>query len=262
MLRADHRALADGVLGGRRAEAAARVRRRGAVADRPDRVEPPHPQVIVDRDPAALVERQLELAQDRLRGDAGGPDHGPGRQRLAAGEAGEVGPDLLQGRLQADVDAAPAQLAQRVLGQLQVDLRQHPVRRLDQHPAHPVQARPRVAVHRVGGEVLQLGQRLEAGVAAADEDVGEQLVAAAGVLGRVGLLQRLDQVVAEVDRVGQALEADRVLGQAGHRQRPRDRAQRQQQLVVGQRLGLAVGGRAARPSSRSGSWPTIEPSRR
>ena len=43
----------------------------------------------------------------------------------------------------------------------------------------------RIAVHRVGGEVLELGQRLEAGVAAADEDVGEQLLAPGRVLGRV-----------------------------------------------------------------------------
>ena len=63
---------------------------------------------------------------------------------------------------------------------LEVDLGQDPVGGLDQDPAHPVQARARVALDRVGGEVLELGQRLEAGVAAADEDVGEQLVAAAG----------------------------------------------------------------------------------
>ena len=43
-----------------------------------------------------------------------------------------------------------------------------------------MQAGARVALHRVGGEVLQLGQRLEAGVAAADEDVGEQLFAPGG----------------------------------------------------------------------------------
>ena len=109
--------------------------------------------------------------------------------------------------LQPDVDAAAAQLAQRVVGELLVDLRQHPVRRLDQDPAHPVQAGARVAVHRVGGEVLQLGQRLEAGVAAADEDEGEQFFAPRRVFGRVGFLERLDDVVAQVDRVGEALEA-------------------------------------------------------
>ena len=125
-----------------------------------------------------------------------------------------------------------------------------------------MQAGARVALHRVGGEVLQLGQRLEAGVAAADEDVGEQLVAAGRVLGRVRRLQRLDHVVAQPDRVGEALEADRVLGEPGHRQHPRDRAEREQQLVVGQLLDLALVACAARPSCASGSWPTIAPSRR
>ena len=74
-----------------------------------------------------------------------------------------------------------------------------------------MQPRPRVALDRVGGEVLQLGKRLEAGVAAADEDVGEQLLAPGGVLGRVGRLQRLDHVIAQPDCVSQALEPDRVL---------------------------------------------------
>ena len=175
----------------------------GAIADRPDRVHALDPQVLVDRDPAALVERHAEVLEDRLRRDAGGPDDGPGRQRLAAGEPGAIRADLLQRGLEADVDAAAAQLAQRVVGELGVDLRQHPVGRLDQDPAHPVQAGARVALHRVGGEVLELGQRLEAGVAAADEDVGEQLVAAGRVLGRVGVLERLDHVVAQVDRVGE-----------------------------------------------------------
>jgi hypothetical protein len=103
-----------------------------------------------------------------------------------------------------------------------------------------VQARPRVAVHRVGGEVLQLGQRLQARVATADEDVGEEFFALVRILGRVRFLQGLDHVVAQVDRVGEALEPDRVLDQARHRQHPRDRAHRQQQLVVGQLLGFAV----------------------
>jgi hypothetical protein len=87
-----------------------------------------------------------------------------------------------------------------------------------------VQAGPRVALDRVGGEVLQLGERLEAGVAATDEDVGEQLFAAAHVVGGVGRLEGLDHVVSQPDRVGEALEADRVLVQARHGQHPRDRA--------------------------------------
>src|SRR5215218_8328682 len=67
------RPLADGVLRGRRAGAAAGVGSGGAVADRPDRVHALHPQVGVDRHATALVERQVELGEDRLRLDPGGP---------------------------------------------------------------------------------------------------------------------------------------------------------------------------------------------
>ena len=54
------------------------------------------------------------------------------------------------------------------------------------------------------------------------------------------LLERLDQVVAQPDRVGEALEADRVAVEAGDRQRARDRADRNQELVVAQGLDLAL----------------------
>ena len=115
-----------------------------------------------------------------------------------------------------------------------------------------MQAGAGIALNRVGGKVLQLGQGLEAGVATADEYVSEQLVTAGGVVGRVGRLQSLDHVVAQPDRVGEALEANRVLGETGDRQHPRDRAQRQQQLVIRDRLGSPPWS-AARPSSRLGS---------
>ena len=197
-----------------------------------------------------------------MRGDSGGPDDGPGRQRLAGREPGRVGADLLERRAEADVDAAAAQLAQRVVGELGVDLRQDPVGGLDQDPAHPVQARPRVALDRVGGEVLELGQGLEAGVAAADEDVGEQLVAAGGIVGRVGRLERLDHVVAQPDRVGEALEADRVLDRG---QGPAAPARPSRAPAAAGRREAArsrLRGCAARPCGRPGSWATIAPRRR
>ena len=115
-----------------------------------------------------------------------------------------------------------------------------------------MQPRARVAVHRVGGEVLELGERLEARVAAADEDVGEQLLAPRRVLGRVRLLERLDHVVAQPDRVGEALEADRVLVEARDRQRARDRADGDEELVVAELLDLALVGLAARPCAPPG----------
>ena len=49
------------------------------------------------------------------------------------------------------------------------DLGHHAVLRLDEHEAHAVEPRPRVALDHVGGEVLQLGEPLEPRVAGADE---------------------------------------------------------------------------------------------
>ena len=184
---------------------------------------------------------------------ARGPDEGPRGHPLAGREQRRGRGRLLEPGAEADVDPAAAELAQRRSrrGRLR-HLRQHPVHRLDQDPAHAVQAGPRVAVHRVGGEVLKLGERLEARVAAADEDVGEQLLAARRVLGGVRRLERLDQVVSQPDRVGEALEADRVPVEAGNRQRARDRADRDQQLVVADRLDLALVRVGARPCAPRG----------
>src|SRR5919198_772511 len=66
------------------------------------------------------------------------------------------------------------------------------VRRLGCGATPAVQTTVRVGLHRVGGEVLQLGQRLQPGVAPADEHVGEQPLAAGRVLAVVGRLQCLD----------------------------------------------------------------------
>ena len=53
----------------------------------------------------------------------------------------------------------------------------------------PSQPRPRVALDHVGGEVLQLGEALQPGVAAADEDEREQRAARRLVVLDLGLLE-------------------------------------------------------------------------
>ena len=87
-------------------------------------------------------------------------------------------------------------------------------------------SRGRVVAERVAHEVGELGERLDARVAGADEDEREVARRALGVAPR-RRLELLQHVVAEVDRVGEVLEAEPVLGEAGDRQRPRDRAERE-----------------------------------
>src|SRR5260221_3592854 len=149
------RTLPNSVLGGRGAKAAARVRRRSAIADGPNRVRSAHSQVLIDGNATPLVERQRELPQAGVGRNPRGPNYGAGRQRLATREPSTVGCDLVQSRLEADVDAAPAQLAQGVVGEPGVDLGQHPPGGLDQDPAHAVPAGARGAPPSPGAGVLE-----------------------------------------------------------------------------------------------------------
>ena len=93
---------------------------------------------------------------------------------------------------------------------------------------------PRVVVlDRVPRHVLQLGERLDARVAAAHEGEGQRAGAHRRVVGGAGGVQPGEDVVAQVDRLADGLEADAVLGEAGDRQRPGDRAGGHHQDVVG-----------------------------
>ena len=60
----------------------------------------------------------------------------------------------------------------------------------------------------VAGHVLQFGERLDARVAAADEDEGERGVADLGVAGGGGDVELLEDVVAQADGLLDGLEAD------------------------------------------------------
>ena len=170
--------LAQHVLRGRRRRVALarRVGDRGGVADRPDAGPAGHRAEAVGRDPAAVVERQPELGHDRMRLDAGGPRRvrvGTTRRSRARPTSG----DALDHRARADLDPAPAQLGGRERGEVGRISAHHPVPRLDEDEAQAVQPRARVALDDVGGEVLQLGEALEPGVAGAHEHVREQRAA-------------------------------------------------------------------------------------
>ena len=84
------------------------------------------------------------------------------------------------------------------------------------------------------GEVLQLAQPLNAGVAGAHKYKPEVLAAARWVFERLGDVQALQHLVAQGGGVGERLQADPALGQAGDRQAARHRAQRDQELIVGE----------------------------
>ena len=211
----------------------------GAIADRPYVATALHAHRAVGSD-APPVEREAEALDHRRRPDARGPHDRPRRHGLAAAEQCAALVHALEGRLRADLDPAAPQLCRCELRQLRRDLRHHPVLRLDQQPAHPAGAAARIQLDRVGGEVLQLRQALQPRVARADEHVAQPLRALAPVLERLGDLEGLQDPVTERDRIGQRLEAEAVLGEAGHGQRARYRAERDDELVVAQALDVAL----------------------
>src|SRR5690606_3883824 len=85
----------------------------------------------------------------------------------------------------------------------------------------------------VAGHVLQLGDGLGAGEPAADEDEVERLGAHLRVVGGVGDVQLLQNVVAQEGRLFDGLDADAPLGQAGDGEGAGDRAGGQHDVVVG-----------------------------
>ena len=90
------------------------------------------------------------------------------------------------------------------------------------------------------GHRLQLGGRLNAGEPAAGYHERQRPPPLLRVLDRRGVVELSQHVVAQVYRLGQGLEANRVLGQARDGQRPGHRTGGQHQDVVAQRVCGAV----------------------
>ena len=111
------------------------VRHGGAVAERPEPLVSLDAQERIDADAPALVERQAELAEHRVRLHAGRPDERVRRDALAVRQDGLVCGERLERRRDVDLDAAPCELPRRVVAEPRRDLGQDLRRRVDEHPA-------------------------------------------------------------------------------------------------------------------------------
>ena len=98
-----------------------------------------------------------------------------------------------------------------------------------------------VVAQRVLDEVGQLGERLDTRVAGADEDERQPSQPLLLVEFRVGSLELFEHVVAQVDRIGERLEREAVLGETRDRQRPRHRAEGEHEVVPADRPLLPDG---------------------
>ena len=231
--------LAERVLArGRVGPVALRVGDERAVAERPDMLVPAHAKHLVDLDAALLVERQRPLAQEGVRRDPGRPDERARRDPRSVAEDGVVGGDRLERRLDVDLHPALAELGRGVVAERRRDLGQDPRRRVDEHPAARRRAQARVVAERVLGEVGQLRERLDTRVAGADEDEGQPPRPLLVVERSVGQLELLEDVVAQIDRIGQRLEREPVLGQARDGKRPRHGAECDDEIAPAHRAAV------------------------
>ena len=191
-----------------------------------------HAQELVDLDAAAVVERDAELAQQRVRAHAGRPHERARRDARAVPEDGLLAGDRLERRADVDLDAALRELARGVVAEPRRDLRQDLRRRVDEHPP------PRDA----GGAAGSSGPRPRRGRRArraprrprspAPTKTNVSRRSALGVVERgVRGLELAQDVVAQVDRVGERLEREPVLRQARHRATRGHRAEREHELA-------------------------------
>ena len=144
---------------------------------------------------------------------------------LAVDGGGQLGVEV-------DLRAALGEVLDHPVAGRQRHLGHDPAHRLDQVEAGVVEADLRVRLEQRGREGPQLGEDLDAGEAAADDDEGQQAVA----LGAGGQLRRLVEVaenaVADGDGLLDGLEADRLVGDPGDREGARHRARRDDDDVV------------------------------
>src|SRR5206468_1164903 len=136
----------------------ARVRDARAVAQRPHVLVPAHAQEFVHLDTAALVERQAERVQERIRPDARGPDERVRRDRRPVAEHHLALAHRRERRPDVDLEASALELAGRVFAEARWDLGQDLRRGVHEYPALWNAAEPWVEAERVVDEVGQLGQ--------------------------------------------------------------------------------------------------------
>ena len=188
--------LAHGVLGGGGAGGlrilTGEVGNRGAVAGRPgpgdDDAVTRHLERGQRGHAAARLDGQVGLAKDGGGLDAGGPHDGVGVE-LGAVRQDDVPVDAgVEEGVEAHVDTAFAQLLQAVAGELLGQLGQDAARSLHEDEAHVLLLHGVDGGHQCPGHVLELGDGLDPGEAAADEDEGEQPASTLGVPGGGGVL--------------------------------------------------------------------------
>jgi hypothetical protein len=137
------------------------------------------------------------------------------------------------------LDALLGQRARRVSGQVrrELALEHAPAAVHEDHPRLPRRDRA-VGARGRPHEVVQRRRHLRAREAAAGDHEREHRAAQVGIVHRRALLEHVDDVVADAHRVGERLERQRVLGQAGDATEVGHVPQREHQVIEPQLVRL------------------------
>ena len=218
-----------------RIRGALRVGAAGEITDHEDLGVAGHGEVGVHRHLAAAGERQAERGAERIRPHARRPHHRPGRDRGAVREVHGVGGDRRDRGAEADLHAALGQLQLRLGLRRGREAAEHVVGHLDEHDAGASDVEVlEVAREHLGDQLGERAAELHPGGAASGDHERQAAVVHQLRVG-VRLLEAPQDGAAQVGRVGDRLERDRVLGDAGHPEVARHRAGGEDQHVVGDR---------------------------
>ena len=226
-----------------------RVRHGGDVAERVHAVQALDPEVLVDRHPAALVERQPEPRGDGIGSDAGRPDDGLGLDPAAVGQHGAAAVDRRErGARRGSPRRAARASARRTRARLSgtCPRMRGPESTKTQRGRTPARRGCRRSAPSVSSWSSATAST-PAKPAPAKTNVRRRCGARRLGVGELDLAQH---VVAQPDRVADVLEAERVLAQARDVRRARDRAERDHEPLVADRERAGLRGRRGRPCAR------------
>jgi hypothetical protein len=177
-----------------------------------------HGHELIDHEPPPAGV-QVQAVDQRVGANSDAPDEGVGGHLLTGGQ---LHPAIIQGsgdRLAgAHLDPAPPQDTAGGPRQVLVEFGQQPRGGVEQHPADRLAAQAGHPPGQPGREQLTLGRDLGTGVAGANNDEGAPGPALGLVSGPGGQLELTDDVVAQVNGLGDAAEPVRVTGHARDRQ--------------------------------------------
>ncbi len=232
-----HRRFAHRMLGRRRTEAVpAGIGDEGTIADSPDVIAAHHLHAQVHRDAATLL-RQLQAVDDGVRAAGHGGHHGLGRDPGTIAQDDFVARRGRDAGSEAHVHASSRQLPMGQPPQVVNEFGQDVVGHLEENHADVAALDAAVRSGHATDEVVELRCAFHAAEAASHDDEGEQGAFQRGIRLNRRLLQRVDRVVAEVERIAEVLEGQCMLAEARDSAQIGDIAEREDQVVIGDVVG-------------------------